>query len=185
MEKNVLQASIRISKEDLDYWDWLLKSRKADFSKGKLAPFSCVFVKSARFDDGRMADVKVCTDSFESGGVWSEMALYDPDGTEVGLTDVSDRLSGTWALEMDNCRYEVHVLDAFGKIGTERDAFEKVVERSLLDGISGEYVRLLAERISEEVAEDVSACADVDNWNSCDVSLGIGRVILKALGVEV
>ena len=76
-------------------------------------------------------------------------------------------------------------LDVFGKIGIERHDFINVVERSLLDGISGDYVRLLAERIAEGVAEDIDECADVGNWNSCDVSLGVGRVILKALGLDV
>lgn len=186
MKKNVLQASVRISKGDLDYWDGLLEAGKADFSKEKLAPYSCVFVASARFDDGYSADVRVCTDSFESGGIWSEMILNDASGVEASLTDVRDRLSGTWELENDGTRYEVYVEpDPFGKIGIDRCGFVSMVERSLMDGISGEYVGLLADRIAEGVADDVSESADIDNWNSCDVSLGAARVILKALGVDV
>ena len=186
MDRNILREHACLPKQELEYWDRLLKAGKADFSNEKLAPFSCVFVKSVKFDDGLMADIKVCTDSFESGGVWSEMVLYDQSGVEIALSDVRDRLSGTWTLESDSSRYEVYVhLDVFGKIGIERRDFIDVVERSLLDGISGDYVRLLAEKIAERVAEDIDECADVDNWNSCDVSLGVGRVILKALGVDV
>lgn len=186
MEKNVLQASVRISKGDLDYWDGLLEAGRADFSKEKLAPYACVFVASARFDDGNTAYVRVCTDSFKSGGIWSEMILDDASGVEVDRTEVRDRLSGTWELENDGTRYEVYVeLDPFGKIGIDRCGFVNMVERSLMDGISGEYVGLLADRIAEGVADDVSESADIDNWNSCDVSLGVARVILKALGVDV
>lgn len=186
MDKNILRAHAYVSKSEFDYWDGVLKDGKADFSKEKLAPFSCVFVKSVRFDDGYSADIKVCTNSFESGGVWSEMVLYDPSGVKVRLSEVRDRLSGAWSLETDSSRYEVYVeLDAFGKIGIDRCGFVNMVERSLMDGISGEYVGLLADRIAEGVADDVSESADIDNWNSCDVSLGVARVILKALGVEV
>lgn len=181
-----LVAKATLPKSELDYWDGLLKAGKADFSKEKLAPFSCEFVKSVRFDNGCSADIKVCTDSFESGGVWSEMALYDWYGYEVCLSEVRDRLSGTWALEMDDTRYEVYVEpDSFGKIGIDRSGFVKMVERSLMDGISGEYVGLLADTIAEGVADDVYESADIKNWNSCDVSLGAARVILKSLGVEV
>jgi len=186
MDMNILREHACLSKQELEYWDGLLKAGKADFSNEKLAPFSCVFVKSVKFDDGCTADIKVCTDSFESGGIWSEMVLYDQSGVEIALSEVRDRLSGTWTIEYDSSRFEVYVhLDVFGKIGIERHDFINVVERSLLDGISGDYVRLLAERIAEGVAEDIDECADVDNWNSCDVSLGVGRVILKALGVDV
>ena len=186
MCKNLLRAHAYTPKSELDYWDSVLKDGKADFSKEKLAPFSCVFVKSVRFDDGYSADIKVCTDSFESGGIWSEMVLYDSYGVEICLSEVRDRLSGTWALEMNDTSYEVYVeLDAFGKIGSDRCGFVKMVERSLMDGISGEYVGLLADTIAERVAEDIYESADIDNWNSCDISLGAGRVILKALGVEV
>lgn len=181
-----LVAKATLPKGELAYWDGLLEAGKADFSKEKLAPFSCVFVKSVRFDDGCSADVKVCTDSFESGGVWSEMVLYDRNGVEVCLSEVRDRLSGAWALETDDSRYEVYVEpDSFGKIGIDRRGFVKMVERSLMDGISGEYVGLLADTIAEGVADDVYESADIKNWNSIDVGLGAARVILKALGVEV
>ena len=186
MDKNILRAYADAPKSELDYWDSVLKDGKTDLSNEKLAPFSCVFVKSVKFDDGCTADINVCTDSFESGGIWSEVVLYDQSGVEIALSDVRDRLSGAWTIESDSSRYEVYVyIDVFGRIGTERCDFIDVVERSLLDGISGDYVRLLAERISEGVAEDVFESADIENWNSCDVSLGVSRVILKALGVEV
>ena len=186
MDRNILRAHACLAKQELEYWDLLLKAGKADFSNEKLAPFSCVFVKSVKFDDGCMADIKVCTDSFDSGGIWSEMALYDQYGVEIALSEVGDRLSGTWTIESDSSRYEVYVhIDVFGKIGIDRRGFVNMVERSLMDGISGDYVGLLADRIAEGVADDVSESADVDNWNSCDVSLGVARVILKSLGVEV
>ena len=186
MEKNLLRAHAYTTKSELDYWEGVLSEGKADLSKEKLAPFSCVFVKSVRFDDGYSADIEVCTGSLENGGVWSEMVLYNPYGDEVGLSEIRDRLFGTWSVETDSSRYEVYVeLNAFGKIGIDRCGFVKMVERSLMDGISGDYVGLLADRIAKGVAEDVSESADIENWNSCDVSLGVARVILKALGVEV
>lgn len=186
MDKNLLRAYVHMPKSELDYWDCLLKDGNADLSKEKLAPLSCVFVKSVRFDDGYSADIKVCSGSLENGGVWSEMALYNPHGDEVCLSAISRKLSGIWDLETDSSRYEVYVeLDPFGKIGINRCGFVNMVERSLVDGISGEYVGLLADRIAEGVAVDVLESADIENWNSCDVSLGVARVILKALSVEV
>ena len=186
MTGKIFVANAFVPKGELEYWDGLLKDGKADLSKEKLAPFSCVFVKSVTFDDGYSADIKVCTDSFDTGGLWSEMVLYDPSGVEVCLSEVRDRLSGMWALGTDDTRYEVYVeLDAFDKIGIDRRGFVKMVGMSLMDGISAEYVRLIADRIAEEVADDVYESADIKNWNSIDVGLGVARVILKSLGVEV
>lgn len=186
MATEILRAYAGIPKSEIDYWNDVLDGGKADFSKEKLAPMSCVFVKSVEFSDGFSADIKVCTDTMESGGVWSEMAIYDPSGKEVYLSDVSDRLSGTWAGEIDGKRYEVYVdVDWFGKINVNKKEFKRILRYELTTGLSAEYVDKIVDAMAEKVAEDVAECADPDAWNSCDVSLGAGRVILKALGVEV
>ena len=186
MENEILTAYAGIPKSEIDYWNGVLESGNADFSKEKLKPMSCEFVRSVAFKDGFTADIKVCTDTAESGGVWSEMVIYDPSGREVWLSDVSDRLSGTWAAEFDGKRYEVYVdRDWYGKLGTSENEFKRILAHELLTGLPADYVGDIVDVIAEKVAEDVTECADVDAWNSGDISLGAGRVILKALGVEV
>lgn len=76
-------------------------------------------------------------------------------------------------------------IQVYNELGTDRHEFLSLVEKSLMDGISGDYVGLLAYEIAEDVAKDVAECADIKNWNTCDVSLGVGRVLLRALGVDV
>lgn len=186
MATEVFVAHAGVPKMEIDFWDRALKGGKIDLEKEKLAPLSCVFVKSVELGDGCSADIKVCTDTTESGGIWSEMAIYDPSGSEVWLSDVGDRLSGTWTAELDGKRYEVHVEQPwFEKIGTSEKNFKRLLREELVSGVSAEYVGKIVDAIAERVAEDVAECADPEAWNSCDVSLGAGRVILKALGVEV
>ena len=53
------------------------------------------------------------------------------------------------------------------------------------DGITSEYSVKIADAIADKVAVDVLETADHKECNSCDISLGVGRVILKRFGVEV
>jgi len=186
MAAQIHKAYAGLPKSDLEYWDRLLRADRVDYSAEKLAPYSCVYSWSVEFDDRFSADIRVCTDSADSGSVWSEMILYDPAGIEVELSPVSDTLSGDWSFDLPESRYYVRVgLDRFEAIGTTERRFKQILRKELLSGVSKEYLDDIVDCIAEQVAEDVEECADPDNWNSCDVSLGAGRVILKALGVEV
>ena len=71
--------------------------------------------------------------------------------------------------------------DVFKRLGTTREGFACMVGREIEMGLSSEYSRDIAEAIVQRVAEDVEETADVSKWNDCDVNLGVGRVILKAL----
>lgn len=175
-------ANAYASLEDMEYWSELLNAGKIDFSKEKLAPLSCVFCASAKFDNGYTADIKVCTDTVESGQLWSEMVVYDEDGVETYVSEVSDHLRGDWEVG----DYHVFMdVSPFDRIHTKVSPFLKEVRKQLLNGITGEYVDKIAEAIVTDVAEDVAETADPDAYNFSDVRLAIGRVLLKALKVEV
>lgn len=53
------------------------------------------------------------------------------------------------------------------------------------DGITSEYSVKIADAIADKVAVDVLDAAEHNEWNSCDIRLGVGMVILKRFGVEV
>ena len=76
-------------------------------------------------------------------------------------------------------------MDVYRKLGCTRDDFVETVMRELLNGVSGDYAGKIADAIAEDVADDVVECADLNEWNDCDVRLAIGRVLLKTLGVSV
>ena len=76
-------------------------------------------------------------------------------------------------------------MDIFGKLGTTRDDFVTMIRHELENGVTSEYSQKISEAIASRVAKDVYETADREEWNTCDVSLGAGRVLLKVLGVDV
>ena len=74
--------------------------------------------------------------------------------------------------------------DVYYVLGISRDEFQSLVCRKMLNGICLDYAKLIADRIADDVAGDICETADADNWNDCDARLGIGRVLLKAVGGE-
>ena len=76
-------------------------------------------------------------------------------------------------------------MDIFGKLGTTRKDFVTMLRHELENGVTSEYSGGISEAIAARVARDVWETADQKEWNTCDVSLGAGRVILKAFGVDV
>ena len=65
-------------------------------------------------------------------------------------------------------------------IGRPRREFVKLIDCKLTESMSGDYTAEIAEKIADDVAEDICDTADVDNWSEGDLRLAIGRVLLKA-----
>lgn len=59
---------------------------------------------------------------------------------------------------------------------------ETVVSMESCGAIGADYVRAIAEACADEVAEDVAAAADPQNWNDDDVRMAFGRVLVRRLG---
>lgn len=60
----------------------------------------CVFDREVVFDDGcRMAIQAVVNNDLEGG--WMQGVLFSPEGTELGCTDVGDRLAGEYSVAVD------------------------------------------------------------------------------------
>ena len=150
--------------------------------------------------DGILADLKVCT-SDTGQDVWSEMVVYDEHGHELWVSEVSDRLSGPWEFELKNVygngdRVQKYVVDVvedkemeidtvYDRLGCTRDDFCTMLLQEIEDGITSEYSAKIADAIADKVAVDVMETADQKEWNTCDISLGVGRVLLKTLGIDV
>ena len=76
-------------------------------------------------------------------------------------------------------------MDVYGKLGCTRDDFCTMLLEDIEDGITSEYSAKIADAIADKVAVDVLESSDPKEWNSCDISLGVGRVILNRFGVDV
>lgn len=76
-------------------------------------------------------------------------------------------------------------MDVYGKLGCTRDDFCTMLLEEIEDGITSEYSAKIADAIADKVAVDVLESDDPKEWNTCDISLGVGRVILKRFGVDV
>jgi len=70
-------------------------------------------------------------------------------------------------------------------LNVDRDAFREMVLRRLVWSIPAEYAAHIADCISDLVAQDVRETASPVFWSDGDVGYGIGRVMMKKLGIEV
>jgi hypothetical protein len=75
--------------------------------------------------------------------------------------------------------------DVYVKLGCTRDDFCAMLLDEIENGITSEYSGLIVDAIADKVAEDILGSADQEEWNVCDASLGVGRVILRRFGVSV
>lgn len=73
----------------------------------------------------------------------------------------------------------------YEELGTDREAFQEMVLRRLVWSMPAEYAARIADRVSDLVAQDVRETSSPVHWNDCDVGYGIGRVLMKKLGIEV
>lgn len=188
---------VSIPEADIKHWSPILSQGLVDYKEHNLSEFSSVYVVSAVFGDGAKADIYIKTGSAEDGNILGEMVVHDKHGREVACsTDTCRELTGEWLArsgdsEGRSVKYIVDISQAvdvrpvFERLGIEKEDFSTVVCQSLENGISSEYSAILAERICIDVAWDVYEAADPSEWNDSDVRLGIGRAILKGLGVDV
>lgn len=188
---------VSIPEADIKHWSPILSRGLVDYKEHNLAEFSSVCVVSAVFGDGAKADIRIKTGSARDRTIWGEMVVHDKHGREVACSTYTCReLTGEWFTrsgdsEGRSVKYTVDISQAvdvrpvFERLGIEKDDFSAVVRQSLENGISSEYSAILAERICIDVAWDVYEAADPSEWNDSDVRLGIGRAILKGLGVDV
>lgn len=71
-----------------------------------------VFDMTVGFDDGcRMAIQVVAPSDVESESCWTQGVLFDPDGHEIGCTDVGDTFAGEYRVETQDGFYTVAVTD--------------------------------------------------------------------------
>jgi hypothetical protein len=95
-----LMETIEVPKAEISKWEGLINSPDpVDFDKLGLAELSTVWCKTFKFSDGFEVDVKVCTDGFEDGTLWSEAVLFDSNGSTYSTTDCSYSIEGEWELE--------------------------------------------------------------------------------------
>ena len=72
-----------------------------------------------------------------------------------------------------------------GKKPTKEKWIKQAVEQLLIDSIAEDYIDRIMDIIIDDVIEDINETADPERWNSDDVRLAIGRVILKKFGETV
>lgn len=51
--------------------------------------------------------------------------------------------------------------------------------------ISQDYIRFIAEKCVEDIAQDIYETANREAWNNDDVRLAFGRVLCKKLKIEI
>ena len=75
--------------------------------------------------------------------------------------------------------------DVYEELGTDRRVFREIVLGRLVWSMPEEYAARIADRISDLVAQDVRERTSHVYWRYGDVACGIGRVLIKKLGLEV
>ncbi len=104
-----LYAEINLWPDDLQMWDELL-NEEIDYDEYDFDEESTVFKKTAQFEDGCFADLKVNTNDREDGTLWAEVVLFDPEGHQLAYSEPNySGISGEWELEADGKTYIVSV----------------------------------------------------------------------------
>ncbi len=104
----IFSETIKIHPDDLAYINRLL-DEEPETEENCLSEDDTISV-TARFADGKEADIKVCGVQFEEGGyntAWSEGVLFDEGGYEITCTDVEDYFDGAWEFEANGNIYRV------------------------------------------------------------------------------
>lgn len=189
------EKTLEIPSEQLSDATRLLKTKKVDYDKEQISKYSVVYRWTVKFDDGASADIRVCSDSRESGYLWSEMVVYDSLGREIGFSEPESYLAGEWVLicELEDGAVQTYCVvvksdkhnSLYESLDIVRDDMCTMIKEELEDGITTEYSDKITDAIAEAVAEDISTSADKDGWSRSDVRLAIGRVLLRNLRVSV
>lgn len=62
---------------------------------------------------------------------------------------------------------------------------EMIAELNVDGPIGADYIRPIAEKVIDEVVEDMAETTDGQDWNTDDLRLAFGRVLVKRLGIEI
>lgn len=77
---------------------------------------------------------------------------------------------------MAKTRYEL--------LNITKEKFTSLLFRELVFVTDYDHAQKIATFISDDVAQDVCDCADLENWSVSDIRIGIGRVLLKHFGIQ-
>lgn len=115
----VLRATIELPSDEIRKWNDLMAAERLDYDALGFKPHDVVARWTARFPDGRFADVTVDTVE-KDHGFYAEATLFDSDGSQVAFTqEASYELDGaSWILWAGNNEYRIDVI-AKEKDGTE------------------------------------------------------------------
>jgi len=149
---NTKKSTIEISREDNTNFNFLMSAEaKPNLKELGYGEDSCVARWSTEFDDGIVADLKVCT-SEDGDPLWCEMVFFEKqdDGSlsEVCCTDVGDELTGDWSGYIDGVEHIVSV-----KLKPSK--YIVVVSSGCSDGCplySGAYIRKVCDTLEEAKA---------------------------------
>ena len=78
----------------------------------------------------------------------------------------------------------------YSELGTDRDGLVSNIcamndANEYLSPIPTKELRLIAEKLVDEVAEDIYVTADREYWCDDDLRLAFGRVLLRKLDAEI
>ena len=100
-----LIATLQVDPAVLADMNSLCCENPRDIGKGEV-----LFDREVRFNDGLRCAVRVCASSPATSPCWTEAFLLSPEGQELDLSEVSDRLDGLWEFDYAGKRYCCQVL---------------------------------------------------------------------------
>lgn len=101
------RATVKVPSKELKEMESILLSGKMDEITRR---DGVINTYTAKFDDGREADIKVCNAPTDCGGPWVDAVLFEPDGSEIVAIEPSDSLEGEYDFEVDDDSYKVQVI---------------------------------------------------------------------------
>lgn len=93
-----LNETLELPKSEIEKWNNYISKDFVDYDAEGFAELSTVWSKTVKFSDGFEMDFKVCTNNREDGDLWSEVVLFDANGSEYSCTDCCYGIDGDFEL---------------------------------------------------------------------------------------
>jgi len=107
-DRKIETAVLKIKKETLLVFEAWMKEKPFHLRKHKVPKFGTVASWTVNFYMGIHADLKVCSGT-EEDTLWTEMVLFDRNGTELACTDCEETLLEDWEIEYGGTVYRIKI----------------------------------------------------------------------------
>lgn len=102
----IYEKNVKLKEIDIKRLQSLLDKEELDFEKEDIEPDSILFNEFFKFENGFMANIKVCSGQTNC---WVEAVLFNEAGSEIGVTEPSFDILGEYNFQLDQDEFNITI----------------------------------------------------------------------------